>query len=55
MPEITAKSRSARRTARTEAGASGPIAVPAFTATPDATVRLITGPDLATGWQNNPA
>jgi hypothetical protein len=47
--ETSAKSRCARRTAKTAAGASGPTAAPAFTATPADTARSTTEPDRVTG------
>jgi hypothetical protein len=49
MPEISAKSRSAKRIAKTAAVASDPTGAPASTATPAATARSTTGLDLATG------
>jgi hypothetical protein len=44
-----AKSPSARRTAKTGEGVSGPTGVPASTGTRVATAKSITEPDLVTG------
>ncbi len=44
-----ARSRSARRTAKTGEGASAPTGVPAYTGTRAATAKSIIEPDLVTG------